>query len=209
MPSPAELADVPSGQSRPRRRKARGLAMLAVVAAVSNGARAAAGEPAMAAAGATAPAGAASGERPRPVVHEPGQPVPAGHHLQHRTRYGLVISGAVLFAVTYLPTAAAAYYDGADGTILYVVPVLGPLFAIPNKTASHCTNLDHDPCLDFSGYIAAFLIMDALVQAGGIAMAWYGLRGRDFVVRDEAAPAAHLVPGRVGSGYGAWLQARF
>jgi hypothetical protein len=208
VPSPAELAEVLSG--RPRRRNARRLAVLAFVGAVSNGARAAAGEPATAAPVVMAPASAGPGERSRPVVHEPGQPVPAGHHLQHRTRYGLAISGAVLFAVTYLPTAAAAYYDGSDGTILYVVPVLGPLFAIPNKTASHCTNVDHDPCLDFSGYIAAFLIMDALVQAGGIAMAWYGLRGRDVVVRDETAPTARLVPGRVGtSGYGAWLQARF
>jgi len=41
-------------------------------------------------------------------------------------------------------------------------------------------------------------------------MTWYGLRGRDLLIRDEQTPHARVVPGRVGaSGYGAWLVARF
>jgi len=156
------------------------------------------------------PARAESGQPPRRMAYESGQPIPPGYHLEHRTRYGLVISGALLFALTYLPTAAAAYYDGADGTILYVVPVLGPVLAIPKKTANDCTPGDHNPCFDFSAYIAAFLIADALAQAGGILMTWYGLRGRDLLIHDETTPSARLAPGRIGaSGYGVWLQARF
>ena len=193
MSSPSELTDRCLGR---RPRCAGKLVAVAIASAF--------------AAYAAAPARAEAGEPPRRLVYEPGQPIPPGYHVEHRTRYGLVISGALLFAVTYLPTAAAAYYDGDDGTVLYVVPVLGPLLAIPNKTANHCTPSDHDPCLDFSGYVAAILIADALVQAGGLLMTWYGLRGRDLLIRDQATPQTRLVPGRVGtSGYGAWLVARF
>lgn len=158
-----------------------------------------------------AAARAESGQLPRSLVYQAGQAVPAGYHVEHRTRYGLVISGAVLFALAYLPTASAAYYDSKDGTILYVVPVLGPIFAIPNKTANNCTSGDHSSCSsDFSGFVAAFLLADALVQGAGVLMTWYGLRGRDMLIRGETTPHARVIPGRVGtSGYGAWLQARF
>ena len=68
-------------------------------------------------------------------------PIPAGYHVEHRTRYGLAISGTALFAAVYLPTAAAAWYDSGDGTPYYVVPVLGPLLAIPAKRGPQCVQL--------------------------------------------------------------------
>jgi len=148
---------------------------------------------------------------PKRMVYEPSKPIPPGYHIEHRTRYGLVISGLVLFGLTYIPTAAAAWYDSRDGTPLYVVPILGPLLAIPAKTKGDCPDPNNPdvPCVEFDELIAAFFIADAIVQATGAIMAWRGFVGRDLLIRTEAAQAT-LVPGPVGStGYGAWLTGRF
>jgi hypothetical protein len=155
-----------------------------------------------------APSGARA-DAPRQLAYDPDQPIPAGYHIEHRTRYGLAISGIALFAAVYLPTAAAAWYDSRDGTPLYVVPVLGPLFAIPTKTADTCNPDDHFGCGAFDGIITAVLVADAVVQAAGVVMAWRGLAGRDLLIRDQA-PRAALLPGPIGgAGYGAWLTGRF
>ena len=146
---------------------------------------------------------------PRRMAYHPDQPVPAGYHVERRTRYGLAISGVALFGTAYLPTAAAAFYDSRDGTPLYVVPVLGPLFAIPAKTGQPCEGGDQNICVDFDGLITAVFIADAVVQAAGLMMAWRGFAGREVLIRDEA-PGMALVPGLIGGGgYGAWLSGRF
>lgn len=145
----------------------------------------------------------------RQMVYDPGQPIPTGYHVEHRTRYGLIITGSLLFAVSYGPSLAAAFLDGDDGSALFAIPILGPLLAIPGKTKNDCVEMDHSPCWDFSGYIAAILILDTAVQATGVIVAWRGFKGRDLLIRDEP-PAVVLAPGRVGaSGYGAWLTGRF
>jgi len=156
--------------------------------------------------------GGARADMPRQLAYDPEQPVPAGYHVEHRTRYGLAISGIALFAALYLPTAAAAWYDARDGTPLYVVPVLGPLFAIPTKTADEpCIPDSHFACGagDFDEVVTVFLIADAVVQAAGIVMAWRGLAGRDLLIRDQT-PRTALLPGPIGGGgHGAWLTGRF
>ena len=58
-------------------------------------------------------AGGARADSQRRLAYDPEQPIPAGYHLEHRTRYGLAISGIALFAAAYVPTAAAAWYDSA------------------------------------------------------------------------------------------------
>ena len=118
-------------------------------------------------------------------------------------------SGVALFGTAYVPTAAAAYYDARDGTPLYVVPVLGPLFAIPKKTGQPCDGGDQNICVDFDELVTAFFIADAVIQATGLVMAWRGFAGREVLMRDEA-PKATLLPGPIGgTGYGAWLTGRF
>ena len=146
---------------------------------------------------------------PRRMAYRPDQPVPAGYHIERRTRYGLAISGVALFGTAYVPTAAAAYFDAHDGTPLYVVPVLGPLFAIPKKTGQPCDGGDQNICVDFDELVTAFFIADAVIQATGLVMAWRGFAGREVLMRDEA-PKATLLPGPIGgTGYGAWLTGRF
>jgi hypothetical protein len=157
-------------------------------------------------------AGAARAEPaggPKQIAYQPEQPIPAGYHVQRRTRWALVATGVSIFATAYVPTAAAAWYDSGDGTPLYVVPVLGPLFAIPSKTADTCVPSDHNPCFDFDAFITAFMIADALMQATGVLIAWKGFAGRDVLMRDQA-PQTALLPGPIGgTGYGAWLTGRF
>jgi hypothetical protein len=162
--------------------------------------------------------GAAGGVRAEPVVppptparqmaYDPAQPIPAGYHVEHRTRYGLIITGAFLFTISYGPTLAAAFMDG-DGTPLLAVPILGPLLAIPRATRNDCVESDHNPCFDFSAEIIAVLIADTVVQGVGLLVAWKGYQGRDLLIRDRA-PVVVLAPGRVGAaGYGAWLTGHF
>jgi hypothetical protein len=152
---------------------------------------------------------AGTGAPPTEMEYLPGQTVPAGYHVERRVTSGLVASGLIVFGIVYLPTAAAAFYDTGDGTPLYVVPVLGPLLAIPAKTSGGCGGGDHNPCIDFDGIIAAFLIADSLVQAAGAAAALKGFAGHDVLVRD-GAPRVSLLPGPIaGTGYGAWLTGRF
>jgi hypothetical protein len=153
-------------------------------------------------------AGGARADTPRQLAYDPKQPVPAGYHVEHRTRYGLAISGIALFAAVYVPTAAAAWYDSGDGTPLYVVPVLGPLFAIRTKTGNCDQNDEYGSC-DWDDFVTAFLIADAVVQAAGVVMALGGFAGRNLLIRDQA-PRAAVLPGPIGgAGYGAWLTGRF
>jgi len=150
--------------------------------------------------------GAARADTPRRLAYDPEQPIPAGYHVEHRTRYGLAISGIALFAAVYLPTAAFA----SEGSLLLVVPVLGPLFAIPEETADNCQGgVEYGGCFLSDEILTAFLIADAVVQAAGVVMAWRGLAGRDLLIRDQA-PRTALLPGPIGGGgYGAWLTGRF
>jgi hypothetical protein len=146
---------------------------------------------------------------PRQMAYDPAQPLPTGYHVEHRTRYGLIITGSLLFAISYGPTLAAAFLDGDDGTPLFAIPILGPLLAIPGETRNDCVEGDHNPCFDFSGAIAAILIADTLVQTVGLLVLWKGYQGRELLIRDPP-PEVALAPGRVGtSGYGAWLTGRF
>jgi hypothetical protein len=145
----------------------------------------------------------------RQMAYDPAQPIPANYHVEHRTRYGLIVTGSLLFAISYGPTLAAAFLDGDDGAPLFAIPILGPLLAIPGQTRNDCVEGDHNPCFDFTGEIAAILIADTLVQAVGLLVFWKGYQGRDLLIRDQP-PEVALAPGRVGaSGYGAWLSGRF
>ena len=156
--------------------------------------------------------GRARADTPRRLRYDPEQPIPAGYHVEHRTRYGLAISGLALFAAVYLPTAAAAWYDTGERTPFYVVPVLGPLLAIPTKRGETCVPSDTSDCsvdAAFDNVVTAVFIADAIVQGVGLLLAWRGLAGRDLLIRDQA-PRTALLPGPIGGGgYGAWLTGRF
>jgi hypothetical protein len=131
---------------------------------------------------------AASGPR-RINDWEEGEPIPPGYHPVQRIRKGLVIGGAVTFGTVYLLTAlsGAAVSDighatctsstsvscsaGHSGKLL-LIPVAGP-FAVLSTGST------------FGDF---FMVLDGLVQAGGIAMFIAGLAApKTVLVRNDLA----------------------
>jgi hypothetical protein len=153
------------------------------------------------------PSVAASGPR-RITDWEEGEPIPPGYHPVSRIRKGLVIGGAITFGTIYLTnvlTAAIASdtcnaVGGCSGTgnnlaALYV-PVIGPFIQM-GSTHSATGNF--------------FLVMDGLLQAGGVAMFVAGLAAPKVVlVRNDLAkapPKLQITPiplsfGKDGGGLG-------
>lgn len=139
---------------------------------------------------------------------EEGEPIPPGYHPVSRIRKGLVIGGAITFGTIYLTnvlTAAVASDtcnslggcsgSGSNLSALYV-PVIGPFIQM-GSTHSATGNF--------------FLVMDGLLQAGGVAMFVAGLAApRMVLVRNDLAkapPKLQITPiplsfGKDGGGLG-------
>jgi hypothetical protein len=105
----------------------------------------------------------------------PGDPVPAGYHASKRLRTGLVATGFTLFGTSWFASAiagalaidnanaACAYGDPSCGSIggwPLFLPVVGPLVMLGSNT---------------SALGGLFLVFDAVLQAGSLAMAIVGL----------------------------------
>jgi hypothetical protein len=107
---------------------------------------------------------------------EPGEPIPKGYHQVTRIRTGLVVGGAVTFGVVYLLTAlggAIASDAGGHDAKPLLIPVAGPFAVLGGSQYA---------TLDF------FLVLDGIVQAGGLAMLIAGI----------AAPRSELIRDNVG-----------
>jgi hypothetical protein len=151
------------------------------------------------------PAGQYAGPR---VINDwdDGQPIPPGYHKSTQIRKGLVIGGAVTFGVVYLLTAiaGAVVSDVGDATCgnttcpgtrsgrLLLIPVAGP-FALLGATGSATANLG--------------LVLDGLLQAGGVAMLIGGLAApKTVLVRDDVSKVKimpkPMIFGQNGAGVG-------
>ena len=129
------------------------------------------------------PSVAMSGPR-RITDWEEGEPIPPGYHPISRIRKGLVIGGAVTFGSVYLinvMTAAIAQdtcnsLGGCSGLGALYAPIVGPFIQMGATHTSATGNF--------------FLVMDGLVQAGGVAMFIAGLAAPKMVlVRNDLAKA--------------------
>jgi hypothetical protein len=117
---------------------------------------------------------------------EPGQPVPRGYEVRHRTRRGAIIAGSVLFGVAYTSSAFAAWmidkmlsnpdaYSGTSHHELYI-PVVGPLWEF-----SHT-----GPTWSQEGKTT--MVVDGLAQAAGLGLLAYGILARKpLLVRNDGA----------------------
>lgn len=124
---------------------------------------------------------AASGPR-RITDWEEGEPIPPGYHPVTRVRKGLIIGGAVTFGVVYLSNVLAAVIHsdackslsctGGSWNALYA-PIVGPFIQM-GYTSSATGNF--------------FLVLDGLVQAGGVAMLIAGIAApKTVLVRNDLA----------------------
>jgi hypothetical protein len=95
---------------------------------------------------------------------EEGQPLQPGYHIETRVRKGLVIGGSVSFGVMYLFTALAgaiATDVGSSGYTPLFIPGVGPIITVGTTNQSA------------TGAFA--LVLDGLIQSGGLAMLLTGI----------------------------------
>ena len=135
---------------------------------------------------------------------EPGEPTPAGYHVEEKPKLGLAITGGVLLGTFWLFSAAggvsASHDNGDDKYLPLVAPIVGPFIAM--ATVPHN---DSDAAL-----IAFGLAIDGLAQAGGAVMLVAGLMGKSpKLVRNDAGFRVTPTPMRVGTGQGLGLVGAF
>ena len=139
-------------------------------------------------------------------TYDPSRQYPEGAEIVTRRRWGLLIPGAALFAVSYGITASVwanlnqSRGPGNKPQGVLLVPVLGPFIGIAG--ASDRTN----PSLVRTG-----LVWDGLVQTAGLAMLIVGLLPKRIVTyyADTAQPGYALIPRLGGGNAGLDLRVRF
>jgi hypothetical protein len=122
-------------------------------------------------------------EPPQPEV-EPPPPPPPPTRLVREHRWNLFTAGTCTFAGSWM---APLVVGSATRQYELIAPLVGPLLQI-----RHLQN-DGTP---FPGMFAAVLVLDALVQAGGLAMLIAGVTTRRNVrLPIQVAPAAGVSGG--------------
>lgn len=125
------------------------------------------------------------GYGPTRLHYEEGKPTPQGYHLEEKPRLWMVITGSILFGVTYLPTsifgAAGLSNRGADKSWPLMIPAIGPFIA----TATIKT-------VDANG----LLIWDGILQTAGISLLILGLTltEKSYVRNDIAKSNLFVAP---------------
>lgn len=127
-----------------------------------------------------------------------GDPIPWGYHREERVRKGAIISGSILFGVTYGYSLFFATLEddvsSNDDFAPLAIPVLGPFIAMKNFDSS-------------SGrYVLA---LDGLAQAAGAALLIHGIMSpKPLLVRNDLAMT--IAPSPMGKdGTGVMMMGRF
>ncbi len=135
-------------------------------------------------------------ERPLVMDYMEGQPVPPGYTLVERRRKGLIITGSILFGISYgisLSVAAGDEYSNPYGWL--ALPVLGPLIA--STQLKDCSEGDFS--CDDKGAERGFLMFDTLTQGAGATMLILGLAYTKKVMIQNLAVDFSLRPVVVGN----------
>jgi hypothetical protein len=128
---------------------------------------------------------------PPPAYYVPPLLPPVSTHTELRPRYGLLISGLVIFGADYMLNASIAYISG-EGRL--AVPVIGPILAGSDVTSHGCT-------WDCAGdrMLMALVVFDSLIQATGLILFIAGAVTKTKVtVYDKVAILPSAAPGGVG-----------
>jgi hypothetical protein len=113
-----------------------------------------------------------------PPGYQPWRPVPVRVETREVRRIGLGIAGSCIFGGLWLITGVVGYTANAPAAF---VPIIGPLFYLSGR----------DRTDDRMGN--AFLILDAIVQAGGVAMAIAGFATKKKVQTTVPVVVAPMV----------------
>ena len=157
---------------------------------------------AMVAATLTLPRGAQAEEVP---YHE-NDPIPAGSHVETRTRLDIALAGGFMLAVPYgLSVWIAAEFDFPNHSRWLLVPAAGPFITLGVRHG--CGNGSGIECFPDQLLMIA-LGVDGVAQTIGAVALGAGLAStRSVLVRDDAA--LWIGPTRVGSGHGLGVVGRF
>jgi hypothetical protein len=120
-----------------------------------------------------------------PTDWDPALPAPAGYHIEHRVRRSVVIGGAGLFAIWYLPAAAVAA-PAREPALL--IPMAGPFIQLSQTPSSN------PPAM-------ILLVTDGVFQTMSAGIILYGvLLPRRVLVRDVGPAHVSIAPLSLGSG---------
>jgi hypothetical protein len=151
---------------------------------------------------------------PKELKYRRGKPIPPGYHVEERSRDGMVVAGAVLFALPFAGgIVAAVASQGQNETGWLYAPLIGPWFTLGLRRytgacgRTSASDSDSMQCLD-DIFVVMGLITDGLLQiTGGTLMLVGNFVSKKVLVRDDAA--LRVVPMQVGSGYGLGVRAGF
>jgi hypothetical protein len=140
------------------------------------------------------------------MAYREDTPIPPGYHVETKMRTGLVIGGSVMFGTGYLISAAigaSAIEGGSSELAPLFVPVVGPFITLGT--------FDFDG--DFGGLaftiIGIPLILDGLVQTGGIIMLIAGLASPKTILKRDGSAATDTTPRLRFGGDRILLEGRF
>jgi hypothetical protein len=149
-----------------------------------------------------------------------GGPVPAGYHVEERSRRGMLIAGPVILGVPYilgLTVASSENFPNATGWL--AVPALGPwiTLAARHRSSTSCSTSNFDgSCASDSldsgldSTTRTFLILDGLTQGAGTILLIYGIASPKKVIARDFVGSLHLAPSKIGrDGYGAFVTGIF
>ena len=136
--------------------------------------------------------------------------MPAGYHVEHHSRRGMVIAGAITLGVPYaigLSFASAADFENSSGWL--AVPALGPWLMMAFRD-DQCDEIEerYSDCIS-DGILRVYLTIDGLAQMAGAILLVVGIVDKKpRLIADESARIV-VTPTRVGSGYGFGIKGTF
>jgi hypothetical protein len=118
----------------------------------------------------------------------PDAPVPGVGHVEAKSSEGLMVAGAVIFSLGYLPSAYFGIASHRSGDRVLLLPGLGPwldFFTRPKcYPPAGSDQLPVDPCLDETASRVA-LIAGGVAQSFGALLFGLGLPGKSYLVHDQ------------------------
>jgi hypothetical protein len=124
---------------------------------------------------------------PARLAYREGEARP-GYHLEESPRKGLVISGAITFAVPYLLSVTAAISSTYSPDKWLLVPVIGPLATIAARSNSCDVN---SLCDSIEPVIRFYLALDFVAQATGVTLFALGFIFPKKELVNDQYPAAN------------------
>ena len=153
--------------------------------------------------------------RPQTMDWEPGRPIPAGYRVVSYARKGFVVSGSIIFGISYgtslliagnsTESSSSDYLSGSEvpfnPSMLYI-PVIGPWIALGTLKSYNCSNSSSYSCTDAKSSADSWrtlLIFDGVAEVWGAAFIALGVswRWHQLVLTENVR--AQIMPVQMGT----------